>query len=851
MKGLLRSRPGRVTAVALAAALGLPVPIVVAVSTAAAQNEPVQVWLTDTSGSTLGPALLAQQANATFGSISSQSPQMNVDPTTTYQSIDGFGGAFTDATAWDIYNSPQRNTIMNDFFASSGASMGFVRVPMGASDLSRNEYSYDDMPSGQTDPNLTNFSISHDTAYIIPLLQQALSLNPSLKLLAAPWSAPAWMKIGDTFTGNCSGTNNYLNPTYYSAYAQYFVKFIQAYKSYGLPIYMVSMQNEPQNCNSGYATMNLDATGPNPNEAALAPILRSALNNAGFSSVKIMGYDHNWYGPDGNPTTYPQTLMANTPSGDVNAIGYHCYVSPVGAYTVQTTFHNAYPNTPVYFTECAGGLWATNQASNLVYETREDVIGPMRNWAMGSDYWTMGTDQNNGPNVGGGCTNCRGMVTVNTSNGTFTLNEDYYAWAQFSKFVQPGAVRIDSTDLLSSGVPNVAFKNPDGSLVLGVLNTGSGSAPFQVTWNGEGFNYTLPGSSLVTFKWTPGGTGTTTTTAATTTTTTASGANCSASVSGTALSRSGWTASTNTAASGSDVASNAIDGNLSTRFSSDAAQASGMDWEANMGSPQTFNELQMQVPNSSGDYARQFNVEVSNNGSSWTTVASCTGTGDPEIVSFPAQTAQYVEVVLTGNGGGTGSWWSIDELNLYGSGGGGTTTTAATTTTTKATTTTTAATTTTTAPSGINSSDWYQVINQNSHSCVDASGWGTANGTAVQQWACGSPAQTNQEWQFQPTSSGYYDVLNRNAASQDEVWDVTGGAGATASGTPIQTWQYGGGTNQQWQAVSLGNGYYKFIARNSGLCLDVPGASTSNGVQLQQYTCNGTTAQSWNLAQQP
>ena len=149
---------------------------------------------------------------------------------------------------------------------------------------------------------------------------------------------------------------------------------------------------------------------------------------------------------------------------------------------------------------------------------------------------------------------------------------------------------------------------------------------------------------------------------------------------------------------------------------------------------------------------------------------------------------------------------------------------------------------------GINTSAWYNVINQNSNSCVDASGWGTANGTSVQQWSCGN-AQYNQEWQFRATDSGYYNVLNRNAAGQNEVWDDTGVS--SSSGAKIQLWQYGGGANQQWQPVSLGGGYYKFVNRYSGLCLDVPAASTANGVQLQQYTCNGTGAQSWKLSQQP
>jgi glucosylceramidase len=653
-----------VCAVVLAA---LVTPVTLAASPASAQSA-VQVWTTTTNSSDSLALQLAQEPNVTFGSETSQTPQITVNPNTTYQTIQGFGGAMTDSTAYLIDHSPERTQIMNDLFSPSGADFDFLRFPMGASDEAVTNYSYDDMPAGQTDPSLTHFSVSHDTSYIIPVLQQALSLNPNVKIDATPWSAPAWMKNGDTFTGDCSGTLNYLNPAYYSAYANYYAKFVSAYSgTYGIPIYMVSMQNEPENCSSGYATMNFDATGSNPNEASFATYLRSALNSAGYSGTKILGYDHNWYESDGDPTTYPQSLMAAN-GADVSGIGYHCYSIPSGVtdpYDVQTTFHNAYPNTPIYFTECTGGAWAANQASNLDWEALNNIIGPMNNWAVSSDYWGMALNPSSGPNVAnanGGCTNCRGMVTVDNSNGTFTLNEDYYIWAQFAKFVQPGAVRIASPNLESSDLPNIAFKNPNGSITLVVLNDNTSSAQkFQVVSNGQGFNYTLPASSIVTFTWS----------GSTVATTAPLGAYCGAPVTGTALSRSGWTASTNTAASGSDVASNAIDGNLSTRFSSDAPQADGAYWEANLGSSRTFDELQMQVPNSSGDYARSYDLEVSSNGSTWTTVASCTGTGDPETVSFPAQTAQYIKVVNTmltdGLTTSTGSWWSIDELNLYGS----------------------------------------------------------------------------------------------------------------------------------------------------------------------------------------
>ena len=153
-----------------------------------------------------------------------------------------------------------------------------------------------------------------------------------------------------------------------------------------------------------------------------------------------------------------------------------------------------------------------------------------------------------------------------------------------------------------------------------------------------------------------------------------------------------------------------------------------------------------------------------------------------------------------------------------------------------------------TAGNDIDPSAWYLVVNQNSGACAGAAAFGTANGTVVQQWSCGGAP--NQQWQFTPYSDGYDKVLGRNGAAQNQAWDVTGGPSATAPGTGIQTWSFGGGTNQQWLPVAVGNGSYRFVARNSGLCLEVPGGSSANGVQLSQNTCTGGTAQTFRLVQQ-
>jgi glucosylceramidase len=470
---------------------------IIASPSALAANETVQTWLTTTSGSTLVNPM-APQPSLTFGPTSAATTVVSVDPTTTYQTIDGFGGALTDSAAWLIYNSPQRTAIMNDLFGSGGASFSTVRLPMGASDLSLSNYSYDD-----TCCSLSRFSVAHDTSYIIPILQQARQLNAQMKVMAVPWSAPGWMKFGGSFTGTCWWNYNYLNNSYYPTYASYFAKFVSAYaNAYGIPIYAVSMQNEPHNCSSAYATMNMEAS----DQSNFALQLRSALNNAGFGGVKIISWDNNWY-ESNQPTTYPQQVLSYNHSQALNAVNgaaYHCYGSPDGGYSVQSTFHGAYPSKDVYFTECTGGTWATNAAANLVWEMQNNLIGPVRNWARTSLYWSIALDPNNGPNVGG-CTTCRGMITVDNTHGTYTRNGEYYAWEHLSKVVQPGAVRIASTDLGNGNIQTVAFKNPDGSLAVIALNSNwTSPIPFSVNWGGQAFNYTLPPASVASFTWTPG-----------------------------------------------------------------------------------------------------------------------------------------------------------------------------------------------------------------------------------------------------------------------------------------------------------------------------------------------------------
>lgn len=446
-----------------------------------AAGETVGVWMTTADQS----RLLAQQANVAFGPDNgSASYTIDVNEGTTYQTMDGFGAAFTDSSAWLVYtrmSTAQRNTLMQRLFGSGANDIGLsmVRQPMGASDFTVNglDYTYDD-----TCCTVNDFTIGHDTATIIPVLQQAKALNPNLKIIGTPWSAPAWMKNNNSLFG---GT---LNTGQYADYATYFVKYVQAYAAQGLPIYAVTLQNEPHHETGTYPSMRME-----PAEQAnfVKNNLGPAFANNGIGT-KIIVWDHNWDEPN-----YPIAVLNDAAARPyIAGSAFHCYAGAVGA---QSQTRDAYPDKGIWFTECSGGQWATDFGSNLKWNMQNLIIGSIRNWAKGVTFWNMALDQNFGPQ-NGGCTDCRGVVRIDSTNGSVAYNVEYYVLGHASKFVAPGAVRIASSSY-SNGIETVAFRNPNGSKALIALNATSASTSFKVRWGGQAFTYTLPAGAVATFTW--------------------------------------------------------------------------------------------------------------------------------------------------------------------------------------------------------------------------------------------------------------------------------------------------------------------------------------------------------------
>jgi glucosylceramidase len=460
---------------------------------AQAAGEQVNIWLTTTNDATGVNVTrgLQQQTpvNFTAGTGSGQQT-ITVNENTTFQPFEGAGASFTDSAAWlmnssGLLSSATRNDVMNKLFnPNTGIGVSFLRNPMGASDLARFSYTYDD---GAADPNLTRFSIAHDLADVVPLTKQAKQLNPAIKIMATPWSPPPWMKDNNDYK------LGWVQSQYYGALAQYFVKYIQAYAAQGLPTDFVSVNNEPTCC----------ATYPSAmwNGSGLAFFTKNnllpALQNAGLST-KVLALDWNWdqYQSFAAPTMDDPAIRNHPNFGGMAWHGYGGNVSQ------QTTVHNQYPDTPAYDTEHSGGTWVGNQQNDDML----NIIDYTRNWGRSVVKWSLAVDQAHNPH-NGGCDVCTGLITVHNGDGRdgqVDYTVEYYTMGHLTKFVKPGALRIDSND--NGSVRNVAWKNPDGSKALIAYNTTGSTQSVRVNWGNQSFTYSLPTKTSATFTWggTPG-----------------------------------------------------------------------------------------------------------------------------------------------------------------------------------------------------------------------------------------------------------------------------------------------------------------------------------------------------------
>ena len=425
---------------------------------------------------------------------------INVDDTHRYQKFIGAGGGMTDSSAWLIWTQlapMQRSRLMNLLFAPSGAHLSFLRVSIGASDYTADgtPYSYDDEPPGRTDPQLVDFSVAHDEPYILPALRAAERLDPKVYLEGVSWSPPGWMKANDALDNHDhAGT---LLPGDDAVFGRYLGAFVRAYRDRGVRIRGIAVEDEPGEPNP-YPGMQISI----PQEADLvARYVRPALRSAG-ASVDVFGWDLSW-----GPLKAVTPLMGDARDGALSGLAWHCYA---GTPQFMSSAHTAAPRALQIVDECSTG-------SKDLSPTSEQLISSTRNWASAVALWNLALLPQGGPALalGYGCGGCTGVVSVDPQTGRYALSRDYYELAQFSRFIQPGAVRISSPHfvsyglgglgnfqpVVSSGLDDVAFLDPDGTRVVFAYNSGATPVAFAVRWHGSSFTYRIPSHATTTLRW--------------------------------------------------------------------------------------------------------------------------------------------------------------------------------------------------------------------------------------------------------------------------------------------------------------------------------------------------------------
>lgn len=446
---------------------------------AGSRKSDIQFWLTSPAS---GIRFQKQAISLKFRKEKHSEPVIEVDASQTFQSIDGFGNCLTDGSAALInkMSLEARTALLRELFATDEKNIGisYLRVSLGASDLSEKPYTFNDLPAGETDFELRKFSIDQNREDLIPVLREILKVNPSIKILASPWSAPTWMKTNNDFKGGS------LKKECFEVYARYFFRYIQDMKSEGITIDAITIQNEPLHPGNVPSLLMLPEDQALFIKQNLGPVFRAA-----GLETKIIVYDHN-----ADKISYPLTILRDPEAAQyVDGSAFHLYGGKIGS---LSDVHKEFPGKNLYFTEQWIGA-PGNFPVDLAWHTKTLIIGATRNWCRNVLEWNMASDAAYHPHTIGGCDRCLGTVTLN--GDSITRNPAYYILAHAAKFVRPGSVRIASNVIES--LPNVAFKTEDGQIVLIVLNESKESKNFMIKYKGKVVKVVLDNGSVATFVW--------------------------------------------------------------------------------------------------------------------------------------------------------------------------------------------------------------------------------------------------------------------------------------------------------------------------------------------------------------
>lgn len=405
---------------------------------------------------------------------------ISIDTAQRYQEMDGFGFALTGGSAMLIHQLPDsvQDTLLHELFSRDGIGISYIRVSIGASDLDDHVFSYNDLPAGKTDPALTAFTLQEDHKHLIPVLKKIKTIQPSISIMASPWSPPVWMK------DNGKAKGGKLLPQYYDSYANYFVKYIRAMEAEGVRIHAITLQNEPENPHN---TPSLLMTADDQRvfvAAHLGPLFEKENID-----TKIIVFDHNGDHPD-----YPIAILNDSVARRyIDGSAFHLYLGDI---TALSTVHDAHPDKNIYFTE----QWTSGNGEfggDLHWHTKNLIIGAPRNWSRTVIEWNLANDPGFGPHTDdGGCTLCQGALTIGDS---ITRNVSYYIIAHASREVVPGSVRVKSSSRPNVG--HVAYRRPDGQVVVILQNENSREQICLLKIGSSQLPVTMPPGSVATIVW--------------------------------------------------------------------------------------------------------------------------------------------------------------------------------------------------------------------------------------------------------------------------------------------------------------------------------------------------------------
>lgn len=480
---------------ACAATIVAPLLLILVADAADSQQVAVESWLSTLD---MKHTLEAQPALKFRDAHGAQGTTIRVDPSQTYQIMLGMGSSLehtTCANLWRLDESKRADVIEKLVSPDKGIGMSTMRICIGTPDFTGEPwYTYDDMPPGEKDEKLEHFSIEKDRTYILPVLKLALQKNPDLKFFASPWSPPGWMKTGDDMIGG------HLYPRWYGVYAQYFVKFIQAYAAEGIPIHAVTIQNEPgvnkrddvkswwyPSCQwslvedeDTWWPVSHDIMG-HPERDFIRDHLGPAFRDAGLAT-KIWCFDHNL-----NNLWYPRNILKDEKAAQyVDGMAFHPYA---GKASDMGAFHKEFPDKQVFLSE--GSMYGVRGAVK--------IIDFLRNWASTYNAWVTMIDSEGEPNNGPFEAD-RTCVTLDSATLDVQYHFDYFMYGQFMKFIRPGAVRIDSGES-TSDLAHAAFTLPDGAIVLVIANPGKQERKATVSWKNLALAVELPAESVATYRW--------------------------------------------------------------------------------------------------------------------------------------------------------------------------------------------------------------------------------------------------------------------------------------------------------------------------------------------------------------